>query len=171
MDNNYPTNADPRPKRRKDKDNPYTIYSIGKDTGYPKYFVEFDDGEGIHQCVEITEEQFQDFDKNELKDLSHLNEIDRHYGYGILDEEAYDTTVETVLYLLVKELLYRSFDFLTLTQKHRIHLYYYENLTYEQIAEKEGCTKMPVKRSLEDAKEKIKKYLCERGYFSTNSEV
>ena len=171
MDNNYPTNADPRPKRRTDKDNPYTIYSIGKDTGYPKYFVEFDDGEGIHQCVEITEEQFQDFDKNELKDLSHLNEIDRHYGYGILDEEAYDTTVETVLYLLVKELLYRSFDFLTLTQKHRIHLYYYENLTYEQIAEKEGCTKMPVKRSLEDAKEKIKKYLCERGYFSTNSEV
>ncbi|MBE6711482.1 MAG: sigma-70 family RNA polymerase sigma factor [Ruminococcaceae bacterium] len=147
------------------------MYSIGKDTGYPKYFVEFDDGEGIHQCVEITEEQFQDFDKNELKDLSHLNEIDRHYGYGIPDEEAYDTTVETVLYLLVKEQLYRSFDFLTLTQKHRIHLYYYENLTYEQIAEKEGCTKMPVKRSLEDAKEKIKKYMCERGYFSTNSEV
>jgi len=30
MDNNYPVNADPRPKRRKDKDNPYTIYSIGK---------------------------------------------------------------------------------------------------------------------------------------------
>ena len=171
MDNNYPTNADPRPKRRKDKDNPYTIYSIGKDTGYPKYFVEFDDGEGIHQCVEITEEQFRDFDKNELKDLSRLNEIDRHYSYGTPAEEAYDTTVEAVLFRLVKEQLFNSFSFLTPTQKRRIRLYYYENLTYEQIAEIEGCTKMPVKRSLEDAKEKIKIFLQARGYFSTNSEV
>lgn len=34
MDNN-PKNSDPRPKRRKDKDNPYTIYSIGSETDHP----------------------------------------------------------------------------------------------------------------------------------------
>ena len=35
MDTRYPENADPRPKRRKDKDNPYTIYTIGADTESP----------------------------------------------------------------------------------------------------------------------------------------
>lgn len=171
MDNKYPIHADPRPKRRKDKENPYTIYSVGKNTDHPQYYVEFDDGEGVHQCVEVTEKQFYDFEANELADLSHLNEIDRHYGYSTADEATHDTTIEAVLFLLVKEELYRSFMFLTEVQKRRICMYYYEHLTYEQIAAQEGCTKMPVKRSIEDAKEKIKNFLYDRGYFLPKSEV
>lgn len=29
MDGNHPKNINPRPKRRKDKDNPYEIFTIG----------------------------------------------------------------------------------------------------------------------------------------------
>ena len=32
-------------------------------------------------------------------------------------------------------------------------------MTYEQIAEHEGCTKMPVKRSIDDAIKKLRKLL------------
>lgn len=94
-----------------------------------------------------------------------MNEIDRHYGYGTSAEEPYDTTIEAVLYLLVKEQLYRSFAFLTDVQKRRIYLYYYEKLTYDQIAAREGCTKMPVKRSIEDAKAKIKNFYVKGATF------
>ena len=44
-------------------------------------------------------------------------------------------------------------------------MYYFGGLTYEEIAEKEHCTKMPVKRSIDAALEKIKKFLEMRGYF------
>ena len=80
MDNSYPEKADPRPKRRKNKDNPYTIYSVGLDTDHPRYFVEFDDGEGVHQCVELDDRNFNAFDLFELEDLAQMNETDRHYG-------------------------------------------------------------------------------------------
>ena len=76
--NNYPLNADPRPQRYKDKDNPYTIYTIEKDTDHPKYFVEFNDGEGGHQCVEVTKKVFWTFDNYELADVSYKNECNRH---------------------------------------------------------------------------------------------
>ena len=97
MDTRYPENADPRPKRRKDKDNPYTIYTIGADTESPKYFVEFDDGEGQHHCIELTAELFADFDGNELQDVSYMNEADRHYGEVIGEPATDDITTETVL--------------------------------------------------------------------------
>ena len=29
MDKNYPKNKDPRPKRRRDKGNPYEIFTVG----------------------------------------------------------------------------------------------------------------------------------------------
>ena len=37
-----------------------------------------------------------------------------------------------------------------------ILLYYFEGLTYEQIARMEGCTIMPVKRSIDSAIKKLK---------------
>lgn len=36
-------------------------------------------------------------------------------------------------------------------QRHRLVLYYFGEFTYEQIAEMEGCTIMPVKRSIDAA--------------------
>ncbi len=56
MDNNYPINADPRPKRRRKKDNPYDLFTIGINTDHPQYYVRFKDGENYLLCEEITRE-------------------------------------------------------------------------------------------------------------------
>ena len=43
MDGNHPKNKSTHPRRAKAKDNPYTIYTTGSDTGHPKYILEFTD--------------------------------------------------------------------------------------------------------------------------------
>lgn len=53
MDENNPLEIDPRPNRRKDKDNPYTIFTVGIKTDSPHYFVQFKDNAGNERCLEI----------------------------------------------------------------------------------------------------------------------
>ena len=53
MDGNHPKNTDPRPKRRKDKDNPYEIITVGINTASPHYYLSFTDGGQVKRCVEI----------------------------------------------------------------------------------------------------------------------
>ena len=42
-------------------------------------------------------------------------------------------------------------------QRRRLKLYFFDELTYEQIAKLEGCTKRAVKFSVDIAVEKLKK--------------
>ena len=161
MDNNYPEKADARPKRRKNKDNPYTIYSTGLDTDHPRYFVEFDDGEGVQQCVELDDRNFNAFDLFELEDLAQMNETDRHYGESDCTEPSTeeDTTEETVMARLESEHLHSLLDQLPEIQKRRVVLYYFENYTYKQIADLEGCKIQTVFDSIQVAKKFLKKFL------------
>ena len=55
--------------------------------------------------------------------------------------------------------LHRAIQKLTEAQKRRVLLYFFEDMTYDQIAVIEGCTKMPVKRSIDQALQKLKKEL------------
>ena len=167
MDNNYPVNADPRPKRRRDKDNPYTIYSIGKDTDHPRYFVEFDDGEGIHQCVEVTEKQFHDFDMNELADLSYLNECDRHLDKTNLYDatihrrsaEPTDPLQEIIEAAEETERLHKAIFMLSPVQQRRVLMYYFQEMTYEEIADVEYCSPQAVEKTLRQARKAIMNFL------------
>ena len=43
MDKYDPKNIDPRPRRRRDKDNPYRLFTVGMDTDSPLFYVEFMD--------------------------------------------------------------------------------------------------------------------------------
>lgn len=70
-----------RPKRRKDKYNPYTL---SEKEG--RYFISFRDGQGVMQELQITRELFEVIDGFELDDLSILNEWDRHYEHSELTE-------------------------------------------------------------------------------------
>ena len=54
------------------------------------------------------------------------------------------------------EALHTAMKTLPEMQRRRMQLYYFEGMTYEQIAKKEGCTKMPIKRSIDRAIEKIR---------------
>ena len=156
------------PKRRKDKYNPYTL-SIENQ----KYYISFKDINGVIQKTEVDKEVFDTFDSFELEDISIMNEIERHYEYSELTEETLNrravhkskTVEDIILAVLEYETLFKAISQLTEIQRKRLLLYYYDHLTYEQIAEIEGCTKMPVMRSIKKAEEKIKEYFKNRGYF------
>ena len=62
-----------RPKRRKDKYNPYTL-SQKED----KHYISFRDGQGVLRELQITKELFEVLNRFELDDISILNEWDRH---------------------------------------------------------------------------------------------
>ena len=148
-----------RPKRRKDKYNPYTL-SQKED----KHYLSFRDGQGVLRELQITKELFEVLNRFELDDLSILNEWDRHIEHFEQTEQSLnrraffktESVEETVLRSIEYERLHRAITQLPETQRRRLLLYYFEGLTYEQIARMEGCTIMPVKRSIDSAIKKLK---------------
>ena len=155
MDGNHP-------KRRKDKYNPYTIGT----TEDGRHWLTFSDGQSDQHHFEISAAVFTLFDSFELDDLSYLNELDRHYEQSELTEASlYDRAVhrpatveESALQSMEYAQLHRAISELPEIQKRRLILYYFQGLTYEQIAGMEGCTKRAVKFSVDIAVEKLKKF-------------
>lgn len=149
------------PKRRKDKFNPYKIYR----TEDGKYHLSFRDGRGISHHLELDETLYALFDRFELDDISYFNVVDRHYEHSELTElslnnrafQKEESLEEQVLKKLEEERLHRAISQLPEIQRRRIILYYFEDLTYEQIAELESCTKRAVKFSIDLALKKLKK--------------
>lgn len=151
-----------RPKRRKDKDNPYTLICRKG-----RYYITFRDGQEVDQCVEISEALFRAFDRFELDDIRQMHIVERHMEHSVIyektlykrssrDEESAED--KAIWNLTVREL--RSAIFLLPeVQKRRLVLRYFAGMTYKQIAEAEGCSVSPVIRSVEAAKKKLKKLL------------
>lgn len=162
MDGRHPQNIDPQPKRRKARDNPYTLFTTGAETDTPRYFLSFQGA-----CMEIDAALFYLLNQFELEDLSYMNEIDRHYEHSELTEETLSSraalprpTVEDIVQRrLEHERLRRAIAQLPDTQRRRLVLYYFGSFTYQQIAEMEGCTKRAVKFSIDSATEKLKNFL------------
>ena len=149
------------PKRRKAKDNPYTIFFC-KETG--KYYLSFKDGQGEHHRFEIDKSLYDTFDSFELEDLSMLNEFDNHTEHSELTEASLnkrafhkpESVEEIVCERLRNEQLHNAISELPDIQRRRLTLYCFGGLTYEQIAEIEGCSHVAVIHSLEKAKTAIK---------------
>ena len=162
----YRPKKDPHPVRRKDKDNPYEIFSVGIDTDKPNFYVLFRDGQGVQICIEIDRALFDLLDRFELDDLSFLNEWDRHIEHSELTEAALHAraiadieSVEIATYKgMQNEKLRRAIAALPKVQRRRLVMYYFDGLTYEEIADKEGCTHPAVIKSVKAAISKIKKY-------------
>ena len=163
MNYNYPTNADPRPKRRRSKDNPYELYTIGMDTEHPRYFVEFADGQNRKHCEEISKELYELLDSFELEDLSYMNECDRHrIKVSLSDVLIHQCAAEPVepLQELIemaddKERLHKAISMLSSVQQRRIQMYYFVDMTYEEIAEAEQCSFQAVEKTLRKARKTI----------------
>lgn len=75
---------DKRPKRRKDKYNPYTLY-----TKAGRYYISFVDVNNNFQKIEVSQEVFESFNRFELEDISQMNEYDRHLEHS----EVYEHTL------------------------------------------------------------------------------
>ena len=150
-----------RPKRKKSIDNPYTLIIIDN-----RFFVEFKDGCNILNQVELTEEQFNAFDKFELEDKSQMNKDERHKDFtNIYDENFYkklgqanqsieDDFIKKSRY----EDLMKAINELPIIIKRRIKLFYFEELSTTQIAEIEKCSDRMIRKSLEQGRLKIKEY-------------
>jgi len=167
MDANHPKNKDRQPKRRKDKYNPYSIFSVGIDTEEPHFYISFTDVQKVEHCMEISGELYQMFDRFELDDVIFLNEVDRHYERSEQSEEQISnrelvssvSVEQEALQDIQNELLYKAIKMLPQKQQDRLVLYYFSGLTYEQIAKKEHCSKVAIKYSIDKAITALKKYL------------
>lgn len=150
------------PKRRRDKYNPYYICEL---EGH--YYISFRDGQGVLHEFEIDRTLYEVFDDSELKDISYLHKWDKYIEHSevwesTLNDRAFmqpESVEEIVLKNIRTEKLHRAIRTLPLIQRRRLILYFYEGLTYEKIAEREGCSKMSVKRSVDAAIGKLKKIL------------
>lgn len=170
MNSNY--KKDPRPNRRKDKYNPYEIFSVGIETEDPHFYVKFVDVHGVTICQEINQDMFMLLDKFELEDLSFMNEVDNHYDDADLSDEVMaerlfimpETTEATAYKSIQHKLLYEAILTLPAKQRRRLTLYYFSGLTYEEIAEIEGCTHPAIIKSVNKGIEKIRKFFRNRGY-------
>lgn len=153
-----------RPKRRRDKYNPYYIY---EETG--KYFITFRDGENNLHSFEISEELYEAFNEFELEDISYLNVWDRHLEQSevrepTLNERAVEVpeSVEEIVFRNIQnEKVYRAIEELPEIQKRRIIMYFFEGMTYEEIATIEECKHPAVVKSVKAALEKLKNILEE----------
>lgn len=133
---------DKRPKRRKDKYNPYTLCS---EKG--KYYVYFVDVNNRIQMVEVSKSVFETFNIFELEDISKMNEYDRHLEHS----EAYEHTLhkkkdsrewsleEYFENVQITENLHMAISKLPEVQKRRLNKYYFEEKTFDKIALEEGC--------------------------------
>ena len=148
------------PNRKKDKHNPYTLMIVEG-----RYYLSFKDGRGVMQNIEIEKVLYDLFNRFELEDISYLNRVSRHIEHSELTERSLndrtfykeESLEETVSRSMEYEQLHKAISKLPETQKRRLLLYFFGELTYEQIAEFEGCTKRAVKFSIDLAIEKLKK--------------
>jgi RNA polymerase sigma factor (sigma-70 family) len=150
-----------RPKRRKDKYNPYTIFE--KDG---QYYISFKDGQGALHQLEISKVLYDTFDSFELSDLVYLNVVDRHIEQSEVWENTLnmramkkpDSMEEIVFRRLQTEKLHKAINELPEKQKKRLILHYFQELTYVEIAEREKCSTRAVEYSIHGAIQSLKNF-------------
>ena len=153
-----------RPKRRKSKDNPYTLKYIETQN---IYIVSFKDHKGIIQDVEVSKEIFVSFDRFELDDIKELNEYDRHIEHSEIFEETLNNRIKDKIPSIEDEIIRKAtFEELKLAieqlpeiQKRRIKKYYFEDKTQQQIATEENVDIRAVQYTLNIALKKLKEIL------------
>lgn len=152
------------PKRRKSKDNPYTLEYI-EDKNI--YRVNFKDNKGNLNAVEISVDIYKAMDKFELEDISQMHQFERHIEHselfeGTLNERAMYKPIaleDIVENTIINEELRRAIDSLSEIQKRRIKLYYFDGLTQQEIANREGTSLRAVQYTLNSAINELKKIL------------
>ena len=151
------------PKRRKYKDNPYKIEQLNDN----KYSVTFKDNKNTTHIVYISQDIYMAFNEFELIDLSQLNEFDRHIEHLDLREETINkrailkqkSVEEDVEELIEHENLKEAINKLSSIQKRRLKMYYFDDMTLDEIALIEKCSHQAVSKSIKKSLEELKKNL------------
>ena len=98
-----------------------------------------------------------------------MNEVDRHISQSTEEDDIFQQgSDETLDDALIKkemtQVLYHAMEYLGTVQMRRVKMYFYENMTYEEIAEIEGCDYHPVMKSIQSAIRKMRKIFEAKGY-------
>lgn len=152
-----------KPKRRKHKDNPYTLICIDG----IKYIVTFKNGSGKLITVEVTKEIYEKMNEFELDDLHELNQYDRHEEHSEVYENNLNKRAlikpvsleDEIIQKSTFEELMNAIKTLPETQKRRIKKYYFDDKNEYVIAEEEQTSHQAVHKSLSLALESLKKIL------------
>lgn len=153
-----------RPKRRKHRDNPYTLNYIESKNIYT---VSFKDVKGKLQEVEINKEIYKALDRFELDDLSEMNEYDNHIEHSEifennLESRAKDKPIlleDMIIQKITFEKLKEAINLLPEVQRRRIKKYYFEDKNEKEIANEEKISQKNVSKSLAVAKRNLKEIL------------
>ena len=153
-----------RPRRRKYKDNPY-ILELDDSLGV--YTVSFKDGLGKLKKVEVTEDVFNLLDRFELDDLSEMNEFDNHIEHSELTEITLHNRLKNKPFLLEDEILNKLYceevfsllNELPELQRKRIKMYYFSNMTLDEIAKITKTNENTVKSRLYKGLKELKKLI------------
>lgn len=141
-----------QPKRRRYKENPYYIKKCEK-----IYTIEFENVRHELVKINIEEEIFNAFNRFELDDIRQMNEYDNHIEHSILCEATLykrainnQYTIENeVIKKIEREVLICAIKKLASPQKERIIMYYFYDMTYDEIATLSKCSKVAVKYSID----------------------
>lgn len=155
-------------KRRKYNDNFYKLYF---DHDKKVYFVEFKDSKGLTQNIRVDVEIYNIFNKSELKELSQLNEYDRHIEhFDVFNNEELLYRKMNFTCLSIEQIvennfanrkLFEALNMLGIKQKRRIFLYYFENMTLDEISRIEECSIHSVHVAIKNGIKTLKKcYKC-----------
>ena len=165
------------PKRNRDKYNPYYLHSDIKNNIYIVSITNNDETKSIE--VKITKEIFDLMDELERDEARLIQQDKRHLTANIdmIGIEKDNFTQEEIMEVLIykkskeksksleekvmekidNERLYNALSLLSDIHKRRILLYFKHNLSYSQIAQIEGCSKMAVKYSIDNALKELRK--------------
>ena len=149
-----------------DNANPYTLRTEVAE-GITRYFISFMDGQAILRETEVSRPVYLEFLRFVKAERNLRRWDERHTEQSDLtDESLYDRALhkpksveELTFDSLRNEKLRQAIQELPELQRRRFVLYHEFGLTYEQIAEMEGCSKVSVFRSVGRAEEKIREKL------------
>ena len=149
-----------------DNSNPYTLRTEVVE-GITHYYVSFTDGQAILRETEVSRPVYLEFLRFVKVERNLRRSDERHTEQSELtDETLYNRAAhppkavdEVVFDSLRDEHLRQAVAELPEIQRRRFVLYHEFGLTYEQIAQIEGCKRQPVTRSIERAEEKIREVI------------
>ena len=107
----------------------------------------------------LTETFRKEAHAQEMRDLRHVTK--EGYTEGETEDLAFDSgepLEAMVIRQMELETLQKAMQSLTEVQRERLHLYFFEGLTYRQIAEKKRIGEKNVRESITGAIKKIKKF-------------
>lgn len=107
----------------------------------------------------LTETFRKEAHAQEMRDLRHVTK--EGYTEGETEDLAFDSgesLEDMVIRQMELETLQKAMQSLTEAQRERLHLYFFEGLTYRKIAEKKRIGEKNVRESITGAIKKIKKF-------------